>query len=179
MTIRSLCKPKRPAARDLNEQTGGRMVPKVSALPTRFSALPTIALAGAVLLAGTGLAACGGSSSTTSSQTNSTAATSPTVASTATAAPTSATGATASTGSSGASSAGALEAAAVCKSVLARATTLTADVKAKVEGICKKAESGNLAAAQAAAKGVCNAVIDATVPAGPTREQALAACKSG
>jgi hypothetical protein len=180
MTFRSPRKPKRPSASDLYEQTGGRMIRNVSAVPTKSSTLPTVALVGAALLACAALSACGGGSSTTTSQTSSAPATTPSVAaSTPSTAPSSATGATASTGSSGAASAGALEAAAVCRSVLARAGTLPANVKAKVEGICKQAESGNLAAAQAAAKGVCSEVIDATVPAGPAREQALAACKSG
>jgi len=137
-------------------------------------ALPTVVLAGAALLAG-----CGGSS-----KTSSTAAPSSTTVPASTSSPTTtstqAAGATSSSGSSGAAGAASTqEAAAICKSVLERATTLPATVKAKVEGICKKAESGDLAAAQAAAKGVCSEVIDATIPAGPTREQALAACKAG
>jgi hypothetical protein len=140
----------------------------------KLCALPTVVLAGAALLAG-----CGGSSKT-SSTASSSSTTVP--ASTSSPAPSStqAAGATSTSGSSGAAGlAGAQEAAALCKSVLERATTLPANVKAKVEGICKQAESGNLAAAQAAAKGVCTEVIDATVPSGPAREQALAACKAG
>jgi hypothetical protein len=51
-------------------------------------------------------------------------------------------------------------------------------VKSKVEGICNKAASGNLAGAQAAAKEVCVEVINASPISGAAKQQALAACKA-
>lgn len=63
-----------------------------------------------------------------------------------------------------------------CRSMV-RATTLPANLKAKVEGICDKAASGDLNGARAAAKEVCVEVINSyPIPAGPAKDQALAAC---
>ncbi|MGO9320285.1 MAG: hypothetical protein ACLQBY_05735 [Solirubrobacteraceae bacterium] len=59
-----------------------------------------------------------------------------------------------------------------------RATTLSASVKSKVEGICNKAASGNLAGARAAAKEVCVEVINASPIPSADKAQALAACKT-
>jgi len=66
-----------------------------------------------------------------------------------------------------------------CKSIIQRAPTLSASTKAKVEGICNKAASGDLVGARAAAKEVCVEVIKALAgPTGPAKEQALASCKA-
>ncbi len=73
--------------------------------------------------------------------------------------------------------AGVAEAVAVCKSVIQRDPTLSASLKAKVEGICNKAASGNLAGARAAAKEVCAEVINASPIPAVAKEAALAACK--
>jgi hypothetical protein len=51
-------------------------------------------------------------------------------------------------------------------------------LKSKVEGICNKAASGDLAGARAAAKEVCVEVIDASPISGAAKQQALAACKA-
>jgi hypothetical protein len=122
-----------------------------------------LALVGAALLAGCG----GGSSSTASSQSSST----PSVT-------TSAPAATSSTPTTGAGGGLAVQqAVSSCRSVVKRATTLPANLKAKVEGICDKAASGDLNGARAAAKEVCVEVINSyPIPAGPAKDQALAAC---
>ena len=56
--------------------------------------------------------------------------------------------------------------------------TLSSSLKSKVEGICNKAASGNVAAARAAAKEVCVEVINATPVPAADKAQALAACKA-
>jgi hypothetical protein len=121
-----------------------------------------VALMGAALLAGCG----GGSSSTASSQSTST--------------PSAATPAPATTSPTPTTGAGGLsvqQAVASCRSVVKRATTLPANLKAKVEGICNKAANGDVAGARAAAKEVCLEVINSyPIPAGAAKDQALAAC---
>ena len=57
-------------------------------------------------------------------------------------------------------------------------TTLSSSLKNKVEGICNKAASGNIAAARAAAKEVCVEVINASPVPAADKAQALAACKT-
>jgi hypothetical protein len=69
------------------------------------------------------------------------------------------------------------QAVAVCKSIIERATTLSAATKAKVESICNKAEHGDLTGARAAAREVCAEVIDASPIPAAAKAQALAACK--
>ena len=77
------------------------------------------------------------------------------------------------------SSAAVADAVAECKSVIKEAPTLGASTKAKVEAICNKAADGDLAGARAAAKEVCEEVINASpIPAGAVKEHALAACKA-
>jgi hypothetical protein len=125
-----------------------------------------VVVAGGALLVGCG---GGGSSSTASSQTSSTPA--------ATSAP-AATSSTPTTSTGAAGSLSVQQAVASCRSVVKRATTLPANLKAKVEGICNKAANGDVAGAQAAAKEVCVEVINSyPIPSGPAKEQALAACK--
>jgi len=131
-----------------------------------------VVVVGSVFIAG-----CG-SSSSSSSTSSSTAATTATTSST----PASSTGTTSSTPSTTpnpASSAGLADAVAECKSVIKEAPTLGASTKAKVEAICNKAADGDLAGARAAAKEVCEEVINSSpIPAGAIKERALAACKA-
>lgn len=136
-----------------------------------------VALAGGVLIAG-----CGSSSnSTSSSQSSSTPA--PSSAAGGTTSSTPATTGTTSTSSPTTTSGvptspvGLAQAVAVCKSVIQREPTLSASLKAKVEGICNKAASGNLAGARAAAKEVCVEVINASPVPAAAKAQALAACQ--
>ena len=71
------------------------------------------------------------------------------------------------------------QAVAGCQQVIQSEPTLPASVKTKVEGICKKAASGDLEGARKAAKEVCTQVINASpVLSGSAKEQALAACKA-
>jgi hypothetical protein len=71
------------------------------------------------------------------------------------------------------------DAVAECKSVIKEAPTLGSSTKAKVEAICNKAADGDLAGARAAAKEVCEEVINSSpIPAGAVKEHALAACKA-
>jgi len=71
------------------------------------------------------------------------------------------------------------QAVATCKSAVQKATTLSASVKAKLEGICNKAASGDLAGARTAAREVCVEVVNATpIPSSSAKQQALAACKT-
>ncbi len=132
----------------------------------------------AVLLCGALVAGCGSSSSTTSSSTtastpattSTTAPSTPAPAATTSSSPTT-------TPSSAVSAAGAAQYEAICKSIIARAPTLSASVKAKVEGICSKAATGDLAGARAAAKEVCVEVINASPVPAVDKEKALAGCK--
>jgi hypothetical protein len=128
-----------------------------------------LAALGGVLIAG-----CGGGSSTSSSHSASTTA----ATTSTTPATTTASAKPSSVPSSVAASPAALaDAVAVCKSIIQRAPTLSATTKAKVESICSKAEHGDLAGAQAAAKEVCTEVIEASPIPAPAKAQALAACK--
>jgi len=125
------------------------------------------------------IAGCGSSSSSssTSSQSSSPAATSGTTSSSTPAS----TGTTSTPGTTPnpASSAAVADAVAECKSVIKEAPTLGASTKAKVEAICNKAADGDLAGARAAAKEVCEEVINSSpIPAGAIKEHALAACKA-
>jgi hypothetical protein len=125
-------------------------------------------------------AGCGSSSSTTSSsQTSSTpaASTPATAAATTTQATSPAPTGTASTPSGTASPAAVQQIVAECQSVIHRAPTLSASVKARVEGVCNKAASGDLAGARAAAKEVCVEVINASPIPEFAKQRALAACK--
>jgi hypothetical protein len=62
--------------------------------------------------------------------------------------------------------------------VVAHEPTLSSSLKQKVEGICNKAASGNVAAARKAAKEVCVEVINASPLPSADKAQALAACKA-
>lgn len=131
----------------------------------RSSAWLAVSLVGGVLLAG-----CGSSSTTTSATTSAPTSAATTPSSTST--PTSPSIPT------GAGAAGVVQAVAICKSAIQRDPQLSAAVKAKVEGICNKAASGDLAGARAAVKEVCVEVINASPIPAASKEQALAACKT-
>jgi hypothetical protein len=131
-----------------------------------------VALVGSVFIAGCG----SGSNSTSSSQSSSTPAPSGAAGGQTSSTPAT-TGTTSTAPTSTPSAAGVAQAVAVCKSIITRASTLSAATKAKVEGICNKAASGDLAGARAAAKEVCAEVINASPIPGPAKAQALAACQ--
>jgi hypothetical protein len=119
-----------------------------------------------VLASGVLVAGCGSSSSSSSSSSNQSGSTSSTPA--------------ASTASSTTtpSGPGVAQAVAACKSVVQKASTLSASVKAKIEGICDKAPT-DPSAARTAAREVCVEVVNSSpIPSGAIKEKALAACKS-
>jgi hypothetical protein len=136
------------------------------------------------LLCGALLGGCGSSGSTTSSTTITTPAATSSSTSSSPAAATTTTSSTpnspaaAAAAAAGISGAGVAEYVAVCKSIVQREPTLSASVKSKVEGICNKAASGNLAGARAAAKEVCVEVIKASPIPTTDKEKALVACKT-
>jgi hypothetical protein len=133
------------------------------------------------------IAACGGSSSTTS---GSTATSAPATASTTaaskpatstTAAPKKpATSKTATPGISEPITSAAVvkRYVAICKQIVQREPSLAASVKSKVEGICAKAASGDVAGARAAAKEVCVQVINASPLPAVDKQEEIAACKA-
>jgi hypothetical protein len=132
-------------------------------------------LAGA-LVCGVLLAGCGSSSSTTTSGTTATTSTTSNAAAAAASTPSTSTPSGAAT--TPISSADLAAAVAECKAVVARAPTLSSNLKSKVEGICNKAANGNIAAARTAAKEVCVEVINASPIPSAEKQQALTACKA-
>ncbi len=129
-----------------------------------------------------GLLACGaliagcGSSSTTTSQSSSTTAT--TTSAPAATSSTTATTATGTSSTAGKSAASIQQEIVQCKQEIAAQSSLPAKAKAKLEAVCAKAAKGDTAAVKQAAREICEEVINGSaVPAGPTREKALAACK--
>ena len=131
-----------------------------------------------VLLCGTLVAGCGssGGSTTSGSSTTKPVATTGSTSSAAAAAKTPTVPSAVPTGP--VSAADLAQAVAACRSVVQRATTLSASLKSKVEGICNKAASGNIAAARTAAKEVCVEVINASPIPAADKTQALAECKT-
>lgn len=115
---------------------------------------------------GAALAGCGSSSSSSSGASGSGGSGS---------AASSSTSSTAASGGSVASDPAVQQAVATCKATIARAPTLTADLKTKLESICDKAATGNPQDLKQAESQVCTEVIKATVPQA-VQSQALAAC---
>jgi len=128
-----------------------------------------VALAGGALLAG-----CGSSSGNSTSSSQASSAAAPTVPAAAGTSSTSAAG----TPGGAASVAGVQQAVTACKSVIRAAPTLSASTKAKVEGVCNKAASGDEAGARRAAKEVCVEVINASPVPAVAKQQALASCNA-
>jgi hypothetical protein len=121
-----------------------------------------IPLAAGILLAG-----CGSSSSSTSGSTPSTTATtSSTSPST-----TSTTGTTASP-----ATATAVES---CKRGTKAIPTLSSSTRSKIERICEKAGTGDVAATRVAAREVCEEIVKASpLPEGSAKQHAVAGCKA-
>ena len=63
-----------------------------------------------------------------------------------------------------------------CKQQIAAQPGIDASVKADLTKICEKAASGDEQAVRDATKQVCTKLVEANVPAGSARDQALAAC---
>jgi ABC-type phosphate transport system substrate-binding protein len=124
----------------------------------------------AALLVAAPLAGCGGGSKSTSQTTTTSqapAATAPSAGTSTTPSP--------ATGVTGA----ALEqAVAQCKAAVQAQKVLPADSKAKLEAVCPAAARGESAPVKRVAEEVCaNVIKGSAIPAGPAREQALAACR--
>ena len=119
-----------------------------------------------IVLLGGGLAAGCGSSSKSASSSQ-------------TVAPATTGAASSPSSSSGATSGPSLqEAVAACRQIVRTELALASSVKAKVEAICAKAESGDVEGARKAADEVCTQVIDASpILTGEAKARALAACK--
>ncbi len=64
-----------------------------------------------------------------------------------------------------------------CKYGIDAQPTIYASLKSDLKDICDKAASGDAQAAADATKEVCTKIVEANVPAGSARDQALAACK--
>jgi hypothetical protein len=125
-------------------------------MTARLLTLLATAVLGGALLAG-----CGGGSKS-SSQTTTTATTPP----------------AASTPGSGLTGAGLAQAIAQCKAAVQAEKALPADAKQKLDAVCPAAAKGENGPVKRVAEEVCSNVIKGSaIPAGPAREQALAACK--
>jgi uncharacterized protein YceK len=124
-----------------------------------------IPLAAAALLAG-----CGSSSSSSSSSSGSTPSTTATASST-TPSTTSATGAT-----KNPAAATAVES---CRRGAKAIPTLSSSTRSKIEAICEKAGTGDVAATRVAAVEVCEAIVKASpLPEGSVKHHAIERCKS-
>jgi hypothetical protein len=169
----------------------------------RSCLLVAIAALGGTLVAGCGGSSSSSSSTTPAAGATSTTTSSPTAVTTATSSPTTTTrtttahvtstattskasaggsGGTAlttgggSSGGSGLALSPALAAdVARCKSAIAAASTLSSDVKAKLESLCDEAAKGDPAALRAATARVCQEIVKETVPAS-SQATALSAC---
>lgn len=123
------------------------------------------------------MAACGGKSTTTSS-TGGSSSTPSTASTTSTASPPPG---IVSTGASGAGAparqrVSGQRAVATCKSAIQAQTSIPASAKAKLEGICGKADKES---AEAVAHEECLALVNATpLPNGVAKQRALALCKA-
>jgi hypothetical protein len=132
---------------------------------SRLSSLVVVVVVGGAIVAG-----CGSSSSSSSTSTPSAPASVAT-----------STSGSASTGSGGASSSsnpGVAEAVAVCKATIGASTTLSADLKTKLQAICDKAASGDQTGVKQATAQVCQEIVKASVPQSE-QAAALAACPKG
>jgi hypothetical protein len=67
---------------------------------------------------------------------------------------------------------------AACRSLVKATPTLSAEMKAKAEGICDKAAHGDIAGARAAAKEVCTEIINSSKASGSLKQAALARCSA-
>jgi hypothetical protein len=65
---------------------------------------------------------------------------------------------------------------AVCKGAVRDQPTLSSSTKAKLEKSCEKAATQGTSGLEQVAHEVCVEIINGSVPAGPSRERALASC---
>jgi hypothetical protein len=117
-----------------------------------------------LLVAGVLVAGCGGDDNKSS---NSTSASTPS---------TDTGGSGGDTGGGSANNPQVKQAVAACKQQIAAQPGIDASVKADLTKICEKAASGDEQAVRDATKQVCTKLVEANVPSGPARDQALQAC---
>jgi hypothetical protein len=131
-----------------------------------------VALAGGAFVAG-----CGSSNnSTSSSQATSTPATTTPAPAGATSTPPTPSGPRTPAGE--ASHPTPAQAVASCKQSIQAQPTISASAKSKLAGLCAKAASGDRTALHKVAQEVCVELVNASqIPAGASRERALAVCK--
>jgi hypothetical protein len=126
-----------------------------------------IPLAAGVLLAGCGSSS---SSSTSGSTPSTTTTTTPSTTTTTTPSTTTATGTIKSS-----TAATAVES---CKRGAKAIPTLSSSTRSKIEAICEKAGTGDVAATRVAAREVCEAIVKASpLPEGSAKQHAIARCK--
>ena len=65
-----------------------------------------------------------------------------------------------------------------CKSSIQDNPAVKADIKDDLKSICDKAATGKPEDVKAAIKAVCTKIIESSVPAGTTRDQAVVACNN-
>jgi hypothetical protein len=132
-----------------------------------------------LLLGGALLAGCGGGSSTTTTTTTTTSTPAPAAKAPAATAPAAtAPGSTAQTTTGAKPLAGAPQAIDACKRQIQSTRNLSASVRSKLEAVCVKAASGDTAAVKQAGREVCEEVINTSrLPAGASKDKALAACR--
>jgi ABC-type transport system substrate-binding protein len=130
----------------------------------RLTILLVAAIAGGAFVTG-----CGSSSNTSNS----------TPATTSAGTPSTSHGSTTPASGAAAHSPAAQAAVAACKQSLQSQPMLSASVKTKLADICQKAANGDATAVKQATQQVCEEIIKSSnIPAGPTHDQAVAACKT-
>jgi hypothetical protein len=88
-------------------------------------------------------------------------------------------GSSGSNSSSGSSNPNVKQAVANCKQSVDSAQGLKSDTKAELKDLCDKAGKGDENGVRKASRDVCVKIVEDTVPSGPTRDQAVDACKQG
>ena len=71
------------------------------------------------------------------------------------------------------------QAVAQCEQSIQSAPQLSKKVRSELEDVCKDAAAGDQQAVRKATKQVCETIVEESVPSGPARQQAKAACKQG
>ncbi len=133
----------------------------------RLCTLVVLVAVGGALVAG-----CGSSSSSSSAATSSSSSA---PAGTATSASSTASAGGSSGGSSVADNPAVKAAVAQCKASINAASTLSADAKTKLDGLCDEAAKGDPASLKKASAEVCQEIVKETVPSS-AQDAALAAC---
>ncbi|HWX51807.1 MAG TPA: hypothetical protein VNY34_00860 [Solirubrobacteraceae bacterium] len=131
-----------------------------------------------LVLGGALLAGCGGGSSTTTTTTTTGSTSTPAAPATGSTPQATTPGSTPQTTTGAKPLAGASQAIEACKHQIQSTRNLSASVRSKLESVCVKAASGDTAAVKQAGREVCEEVINTSrLPAGASKNKALAACR--